>query len=91
MNQVKKKKHSNIVSSENSLGFLPELCETKSILRILAGAQVIAFVLGLSSASINYEAMLIKLGLTFLFVQSVVLFSVLTICFLSLCVNDYRR
>jgi len=83
MNQVKNKKHTNIASSENSIGFLPELCETKAILRILAGAQVIAFVLGLSSASVNYEAMLVKLGLTFLFVQSVVLFSALTICILS--------
>lgn len=72
-----------IASSQNSIGFLPELCTPQAILKIMMGAQVLALVLALTSASSSYQASLLRLGLTSIFVQWVVLFSTLSICFLS--------
>ena len=73
----------NIARSQNSIGFLPELCTPQAILRIMVGAQVLALVLAFTSASTSYQASLIRLGLTSLFIQWVVLCSTVTICFLS--------
>ena len=74
---------SNIASSQNSIGFLPELCTPQAVLRIMVGAQVLALVLAFTSASASYQASLVRLGLTSLFVQWVVLFSTVTVCLLS--------
>lgn len=89
MSQVKNKKDTDITTKDNSIGFLPELCKAEAIIRVLAGAQVIAFVLGLINTSVNFEDMYIKIGLTFLFVQPVVLFSAITVCFLSRRIGEY--
>ena len=73
----------NIASSQNSIGFLPELCTPQAVLRVMVGAQVLALVLALTSASPSYQASLIRLGLTSLFVQWVILCSTVTVCLLS--------
>jgi len=73
----------NIARTQNSIGFLPELCTPQAIIRIMVGAQVLALVLAFTSSSASYQASLIRLGLTSLFVQWVVLCSTVTICFLS--------
>ena len=73
----------NITTTENSIGFLPELCTPQAILRVMVGAEVLALVLALTSASATYQASLVRLGLTSLFVQWVVLSSILIICLLS--------
>ena len=73
----------NIASTGKSIGFLPELCTPQAILRVMAGAEVLALVHALTSASATYGASIIKLGLTSLFVQWVVLSSTFLICILS--------
>ncbi len=73
----------NIASSQNSIGFLPEFCTPQAVLRIMVGAQVLALVLAFTSASSSYQASLVRLGLTSLFVQWVVLCSTATVCLLS--------
>lgn len=73
----------NITSTENSIGFLPELCTPQAVLRVMVGAEVLALVLALTSASPTYQASIVRLGLTSLFVQWVVLSSTLSVCLLS--------
>ena len=63
--------------------FLPEICTPHAILRVMLGAQVLAVVLALTSASETYLGSFLKIGLTSLFVQWVALSSVLAICLLS--------
>ncbi|MEE9310692.1 MAG: histidine kinase [Cocleimonas sp.] len=70
----------NITSTGKSIGFLPELCTPQAILRVMVGAEVLALVHALTSASATYGASIIKLGLTSLFMQWVVLSSTFLIC-----------
>lgn len=73
----------NIATTENSIGFLPELCTPQAILRVMVGAEVLALVLALTSSSSSYQASVLRLGLTSIFVQWVALSSTITICLLS--------
>ena len=68
---------------QNTTGFLPEICTPHAILRVMMGAQVLAIVLALTSASETYLASFLKIGLTSLFVHWVVLSSVFAACLLS--------
>ena len=78
----------NTTTTENSIGFLPELCTPQAVLRVMVGAEVLALVLALTSSSATYQASILRLGLTSLFVQWVALSSTLTICLLS---NKIKR
>ncbi len=78
----------NITSTGKSIGFLPELCTPQAILRVMVGAEVLAVVHALTSASATYDASIIKLGLTSLFMQWVVLSSTFLICILG---NKLRK
>ena len=71
------------LNTDNSIGFLPGLCTPNEILRVMAGAEVLALILALTSSSATYLASFIKLGLISLFVQWVVLSSTLVVCLLS--------
>ena len=73
----------NITSTQQSIGFLPELCTPQAILRVMVGAEVLALVLALTSSSSSYGASLIRLGLTSLFVQWVALSSTMVTCLVS--------
>lgn len=73
----------NIATTENSIGYLPEICTPQAILRVMVGAEVLALVLALTSSSASYQASILRLGLTSLFVQWVVLSSTITVCILS--------
>ena len=73
----------NTVSTTKSIGFLPEVCTPLAILRVMVGAEVLAIVHALTSASATYAASILKLGLTSLFIQWVVLSSTLLICILA--------
>jgi len=73
----------NIATTENSIGYLPEICTPQAILRVMVGAEVLALVLALTSSSASYQASILRLGLTSLFVQWVVLSSTVTVCILS--------
>jgi len=73
----------NIASSERSIGFLPEICTPQSVLRVMVGAEVLALIHALTSASATYAASILKLGLTSLFIQWVVLSSTLLVCLLA--------
>ncbi len=73
----------NNANSEQSIGFLPELCTPSAILRVMLGAEVLALILALTSSSPTYMASIIKLGLTSLFVQWVIFSSTLVVCLLS--------
>ena len=53
----------NIASTQNSIGYLPELCTAQAVLRIMVGAQVLEFVLALTSASTSYVIALYSLHL----------------------------
>ena len=64
----------------NSLGFLPNLCSLKAILRIAVAAEVLAMVLALAAAAETYQASLLKLIMTSLFVQWVVISSTMSMC-----------
>ena len=68
---------------EKPIGFLPTLCTPHIVLRAMVVAEVLAVVFSLTSASPTYLASFIKLGLTSLFMQWVVLSSILAICLLS--------
>ncbi|MEE9326847.1 MAG: histidine kinase [Cocleimonas sp.] len=76
-----------IAATKNSIGFLPELCTPQAVLRVMAGAEVLAIILALTSASQTYQGSFIRLGLTSLFVQWVALSSTLAICILSNKIN----
>ena len=71
------------LTSAKTIGFLPGLCAPQEMLRVMVGAEVLAVVLALTSASATYADSFIKLGLTSLFVQWVVLSSTLIVCLLS--------
>ena len=73
----------NTASTQQSIGFLPELCTPHAIFRVMVGAEVLALIIALASSSSTYTASLLKLGLTSLFVQWVVLSSTLVICLLA--------
>lgn len=63
-------------------GFLPSLCSVRAILRVAITAQVLAMVLALASAADTYQASLVKMALTSVFVQWVAISSALTLCLL---------
>lgn len=65
----------------NRLGFLPNLCSFKAILRIAIAAEVLAMVLALASAAETYQASILKLVMTSIFVQWVVISSTIALCF----------
>lgn len=67
-------------NSTTSLGFLPDLCSLKAILRVAVAAEVLAMVLALAAAAETYQASLMKLLMTSLFVQWVVISSAMSIC-----------
>ena len=73
----------NITSTGKSIAFLPELCTPQAILRVMVGAEVLAVVHALTSASATYTASIVKLGLTSLFMQWVLLSSTLVVCLLA--------
>lgn len=73
----------NIANTEQSIGFLPELCTPQAILRVMLGAEVIALILALTGPSSTYGASFLRLVLTSLFIQWVVLSSTIVICILS--------
>lgn len=73
----------NIASTGKSIGFLPELCTPQAVLRVMVGAEVLALVHALTSASATYADSLIKLGLTSLFIQWVVLSATFLVCLFS--------
>lgn len=64
----------------NSLGFLPNLCSLKAILRVAVAAEVLAMVLALAAAAETYQASLLKLMMTSLFVQWVVISATMSMC-----------
>lgn len=66
--------------SKQLIGFLPELCTPQAILRVMLGAEVIALILALSGSSLTYTDSFLRLALTSLFVQWVVLSSTLVVC-----------
>jgi len=70
----------NNADSKQLIGFLPELCTPQAILHVMLGAEVIALILALSGSSPTYADSLLRLVLTSLFVQWVVLSSTLVIC-----------
>ncbi|PWQ96696.1 sensor histidine kinase [Leucothrix arctica] len=67
-------------SNTKRLGFLPNLCSFKSILSVAIAAEVLAMVLALAAAAETYQASLLKLALTSLFVQWVVISSTMSLC-----------
>lgn len=69
--------------NENPIGFLPSLCTPHIVLRAMVVAEVLALIFSLTSASATYLDSFMKLGLTSLFVQWVVLTSILSVCILS--------
>lgn len=73
----------NIANTEQSIGFLPELCAPRAILRVMLGAEVLALILALTSSSLTYTDSFLRLALTSLFVQWVVLSSTLVVCLFS--------
>ncbi len=73
----------NIASTGKSIGFLPELCTPQAILRVMIGAEVLALIHALTSASATYGASIIKLGLASLFMQWVVLSATFLTCIFS--------
>jgi len=62
------------------LGFLPNLCSFRVILRIAVAAEVLAMVLALAAAAETYQASMLKLALTSLFVQWVAISSTISLC-----------
>ncbi len=73
----------NIANTEQTIGFLPELCTPGALLRVMLGAEVLALILALSGSSLSYTDSFIRLGLTSLFVQWVVLSSTFAVCLLA--------
>ncbi len=71
------------MNTDSSIGFLPGLCTPQEILRVMLGAEVLALILALTSSSATYTASFVKVALTSLFVQWVVLSSTLVVCMLS--------
>ena len=63
-------------NADSSIGFLPGLCTPQDILRVMLGAEVLALILALTSSSATYTASFVKVALTSLFVQWVVLSSI---------------
>lgn len=65
-----------------SLGFLPNMCASQTLLRLLLAAIALAFVLSLAAAN-TYKSFFINLGLTTLFVVWVGIMSALISCMLN--------
>ncbi len=73
----------NNANSKQLIGFLPELCTPQALLRVMLGAEVLALILALSGSSLTYMDSLVRLALTSLFVQWVVLGSTMVVCLSS--------
>lgn len=67
------------MTNTKTLGFLPNLCVSRSLLHIFLAAIALAFVLALASAE-NFSSFFIKLGLTTIFVVWTAIMSALIIC-----------
>lgn len=71
------------LTANKKLGYLPNLCALRTLISVMVAAEVLAVILTLAGSSETYSDILIKLGFTSLFVQWVVLSSVLFMCVLS--------
>lgn len=65
-----------------TFGFLPNLCVPLSIFRLALAAEVLAIILALAAVD-DIRSFAMKLGLSTLFIQWIVLMSVFTICIIS--------
>ncbi len=66
-----------------TLGFLPNMCASNTLLRLLLAATALAFVLSLAAADTTYQSFFLSLGLTTLFVIWVGIMSALVTCMLN--------
>ena len=71
-----------------TLGFLPNLCATRTLLHLTLAALALAFVLALASAD-TFKSFFINLGLTTLFVIWTSIMSALISCMLSRFLKSY--
>ncbi|HIO92600.1 MAG TPA: histidine kinase [Leucothrix mucor] len=71
------------LATNKKLGYLPNLCSFRTLLSVMAAAEVLAIILALASSSATYTESFIKLGFTSLFVQWTVLSSALFMCLVS--------
>ncbi len=69
-------------ATTKTIGFLPNLCASRTLLQLLLAAIALAFILALASAS-TFRDFFIDLGLTTLFVIWVAIMSALITCMLS--------
>lgn len=71
------------LTANKKLGYLPNLCSFRTLLSVMAAAEVLAIILALASSSETYSDSLVKLGFTSLFVQWTVLSAALFMCMMS--------
>ncbi len=71
------------LAANKNLGYLPNLCAFRTLLSVMAVAEVLAIILALASSSVTYADSFIKLGFTSLFVQWTVLSASLFMCLIS--------
>jgi len=71
------------LATHKKLGYLPNLCSFRTLLSVMAVAEVLAIILALASSSVTYTGSFIKFGFTSLFVQWTVLSASLFMCLIS--------
>lgn len=69
-------------SKQHHLAFLPNICSTRSVVRILLAGITLALILALAAAN-NLQELLVKFGLNALFILWTAIMSVILICMLG--------
>ncbi len=75
-------------SNSKTLGFLPNLCASRSLLHLTLAAFALAFIFTLAAAD-NFKAFFIQLGLTTLFIVWTAIMSALITCMMSRFLKRY--
>ena len=71
------------LTAHKKLGYLPNLCSFRTLVSVMAAAEVLAVILALASSSATYSDSFMKLAYTSLFVQWTVLSASLFMCVVS--------
>lgn len=74
------------INQQHNLAFLPNICSTRSGVRILLAGIILALILALAAAN-NLQELLMKFGLNALFILWTALMSIILICMLTRVIN----
>lgn len=74
------------ISKQHNLAFLPNICSTRSVVRVLLAGITLALILALAAAN-DLQELMVKFGLNALFILWTVVMSIILVCMLGRVIN----